>query len=91
MGNQQTVMTLFLYKSSGDIHSYCTGTQTMAYFGEYQSDHELMLEPVVVPLDDYVLDNKEKFRFNKDINDVEVKDSTTTNLDKYKKQKKTTV
>ena len=77
-------MTLYYFKSSGKIHSWCTGINDMSSFGEHEEDYSLMLDFLVIPIDRYVLDNLRYFSIIKVEEEGETKrklcfDSPSTN------------
>lgn len=58
-------MTIFYFKSNGDIYSACTGTQDInIFFGEHSNDLKLILDSVVLTNDDYVLRNIRQFKID---------------------------
>ncbi|MGL4655192.1 MAG: hypothetical protein ACRCWM_04800 [Sarcina sp.] len=63
-------MTIFFYKRTGEIASYCTGIQTMNFFGEYKQEYELIMSCIVVTKDEFVLQNIKLFEV--DINTKEL-------------------
>ena len=40
-------MTIYYYKSNGDIHSYCTGINDMTMFGEHADDYAAILDYLI--------------------------------------------
>ena len=75
-------MTIFYYKSDGNIYSYCTGISDMSSFGSRQSDYELIIDYVVLPRDNTVITFLN--RFYVDINTKELKlKSEYEDLKKY--------
>lgn len=64
-------MTIFYYKSNGDIYSACTGIQDKnVYFGIHIQD--LNINEIVLPFDDYVLMNTRLFKIDITKNPVEL-------------------
>ena len=57
-------VTLFYMKSSGKIKGFCTGVQTMDYFGEDKEDYSLIMNFIVVNKEDFNLDLREFYRVN---------------------------
>ena len=58
-------MTVFYYKSSGDIYSMSAGEQPInVYFGDHSSDMMIILNSVLVPFDDYVMRNQTLFKID---------------------------
>ena len=54
-------MTIFYYKSNGDIYTVGSGIQPIdTFFGEHSVDMALMLDEIVLPIDQYVLNNSNK-------------------------------
>jgi hypothetical protein len=87
---QATTMTFYYMKSSGYIVKFCTGTQDMSFFGVLEADYSIIMDYVVVPFDNYMLDNKKLFKVNTTTKEVELKADTSTALNKYKKEIKVT-
>lgn len=54
-------MTLYYFKSNGDIYSYASGIQDMTIFGAHEADYSLMLTYVIVPKDEYVMESIHQF------------------------------
>jgi len=79
-------MTLYFMKSSGEITAFCTGAQDMSYFNTLEADYSIIMSYVVIPYDDYVLENQTSFRINPATLGLELKEVIATNLDKYAKQ-----
>lgn len=63
--NTDKELTLFYSKSTGKVKYYCTGIQTMDYFGEDKEDYNynvLVVENdsfITQHLDDFVVENNE--------------------------------
>lgn len=54
-------MTIYYYRSNGDIHSYCTGINDMTMFGEHAEDYAAILDYLVTEKDPTVLEFLYKF------------------------------
>ncbi len=39
-------------KSTGAVIGFCSGEQTMAYYGEYEADYSLIIDYIIVPYDE---------------------------------------
>lgn len=52
-------ITLFYSLSTGKIKQYCTGIQTMDYFGEDKNDYNYGV--LVIENDNYITQNLDKF------------------------------
>lgn len=57
-------MTVFYFKSSGDIKSIVSGVQSMDTFGIHKLDYEQIIDFIVIPLDLYVTTNISFFKVN---------------------------
>ena len=58
-------MTIIYYKSNGDIYTLGSGIQPIAtIFGNHSTDMALMLDEIVLPIDEYVLNNKKLFKID---------------------------
>jgi len=58
-------MTVFYYKSNGDIYRVSAGDQPInIYFGDHSADMMLMLDSILIPFDDYVLKNPQLFKID---------------------------
>lgn len=53
-------ITLFYSKNTNKIKLYCTGEQTMDYFGEDKEDYNY--DFIVVKYDDFIVNNLDKFK-----------------------------
>lgn len=76
-------MTLFYYKRDGEIYSYCTGISDMSSFGKYAEDYSLIMDYVVVPLDNLVIEYIKQFYVDTDSKEVRIKDNGLFNIGKY--------
>lgn len=61
MAEHEASMTIFYYKSNGDIYSYCTGISHMGTFGEHADDYAQMLDFVVLERDQTAIEFLYKF------------------------------
>ena len=57
----ESSMTIYYFKSNGDIHSWCTGINDLSTFGNHKEDYALIMDYLILPLDRYVLDNIKHF------------------------------
>ncbi|MBU3112010.1 hypothetical protein [Clostridium lacusfryxellense] len=65
MQEMQDNMTIFYYKSNGDIYSACSGIQDInEFFTTHSQDLILIIDEIVLPNDPYVLENSNKFKMN---------------------------
>lgn len=55
-------MTLFYSKRTKEIKAYTGGEIDFGYFGDDQEDMEIIYDRLVMELDEFVLDNTEKFK-----------------------------
>lgn len=82
MAEHEASMTIYYYKSNGDIHSYCTGISDMSMFGEHVDDYAMILDYIVVEKDAMLLEFL--YKFYVDINDKKIKiKSDYAGLSKY--------
>jgi len=66
-------MTVFYYKSNGDIYGVATGIQDLiVYYGEYGTELSLILEQTVLPKDENFLNNIDKFKININTKSLEI-------------------
>lgn len=54
-------MTLFYSKRTGEIKAYTSGEIDFGYFGEDKEDMEIIYNCLITDLDEYVIENIEKF------------------------------
>lgn len=66
-------MTMFYYKSNGEIYSYCTGIADMSMFGIHQADYELILDFIVIPRDHVVMEFMYKFYVDVETKELKLK------------------
>lgn len=50
-------LTIFYNKRTGTIKELCGGEQSMSWFGDEEKDYELIFDYIVVPFDDYIIQN----------------------------------
>jgi hypothetical protein len=81
INTQETKMTIYYWKSSGEIRDMSTGVQDMSTYGEHQKDYELILDYIVVDLDMYVYDNPGKFEIKDGA--LKLKQEASNDLSKY--------
>lgn len=73
MAEHEASMTMFYYKSNGEIYSYCTGIADMSMFGIHQADYELILDFIVIPRDHVVMDFMYKFYVDVETKELKLK------------------
>ena len=77
-------VTLFYNKRTGTIKDYCTGTQSMGFYGDEQQDFEQIFSCVVEPRTsdvNNVIKNKQNFAINTATKEIEQKEESVL---KYK-------
>ena len=73
-------MTIFFYKSNGDIYSIATGIQPIdVYLGTHAIDLMQIIDSIVLPKDEYVLRNYAQFKINLDTKTLEMIANTIPN------------
>lgn len=74
-------MTIFFYKSNGDIYSVATGIQPIEiYLGAHAADLMQIIDSVVLTLDNAVLNNIGQFKINLETKTLElIAESTLAN------------
>lgn len=61
----ETDMTIFYYKSNGDIYSTCSGVQPIETFlGAHATDLMQIISSITLPYDQYVIYNSDKFKID---------------------------
>lgn len=66
-------MTIFYYKSNGDIYSLATGIQELnVFFGDHAADLSLILDSVTLDKDMNVINNSRNFKINTTSKTLEV-------------------
>lgn len=55
-------ITVFFMKSSGKIKGFCSGIQTMSYFGDEEEDYNKIIGCITVNEDEINLDNRDYYR-----------------------------
>lgn len=58
----EKVLTLFYMKKSGVIKCFCSGKQTLDYYGDEKEDVEGVIAYVYVEYDEFLLKNLQDFR-----------------------------
>jgi hypothetical protein len=76
-------MTIFYYKSDGDIYSYSTGISDMSIFGKRQDEYSLIIDFIVCPIDKTILGLLNHFCVNIETKQLKLKDENI-DLSKYK-------
>lgn len=56
---EETKLTLFYFKDTGDIKAYCTGVQNMHYFGSNNTPDSI--DYVIVKYDIEIIRNKDNY------------------------------
>lgn len=74
-------MTLFYMKRTGDIVNKATGIQDMKFYSDFEEDYKLIIDFIVLPKDEYVLDNIERFKIID--KKIILKEEFRTNIEKY--------
>lgn len=59
-------ITLFFMKSSGKIKGFCSGIQTMSYFGDEEEDYSKIIGCLTVAEDEININNRDYYRVEKD-------------------------
>lgn len=73
MAEHEASMTIFYYKSNGEIYSYCTGISDMGGFGDHADDYALMLDYVVLPKDQTAIEFLYKFYIDVETKELKLK------------------
>lgn len=55
-------MTLYYMKRTGKVKGYCTGEQTMAFYGEDEEDYSEIMSFIQVPYDPFIIENREYYK-----------------------------
>lgn len=55
-------MTLFYMKRTGRVKGYCTGEQTMAFYGEDEEDYSEIMDYIQVDYDQFVIANRDYYK-----------------------------
>ena len=61
MAEHEASMTIYYYMSNGEIYSSCSGINDLSTFGVHQVDYELILDFIVVPKDELVMQTMHHF------------------------------
>lgn len=72
-------MTIYYRKANGEIRYAIAGIQSMELFGDEKEDYELIWDFIVLPRDEYVMKNKDKFIINLDTEQVMIKEEEVLN------------
>lgn len=68
-----TVITIIYFKSSGEIYVVATGEQHIeVMYGSHAQDFLLILDEIIIPYDEYVLKNSDKFKVNIETKEIEM-------------------
>lgn len=66
-------VTVFYYKTNGDIYNFATGIQDQnIFFGEHSVELASILDQIIVPKDEYFLRNSKQFKVNIDTKALEI-------------------
>lgn len=66
-------MTIFYYKSNGDILALATGIQDInIFFGVHSPDYVLIADQIVIPKDIDVVNNVKNFKVNINTKQLEI-------------------
>ena len=76
-------MTIFYYKSDGEIHSYCTGISDMERFGDHKDDFSLIIDFIVCPKDETVIRYINFFYIELETKQIKLKDDSS-DFSKYR-------
>lgn len=68
-------MTIYYRKTNGEIKHIIAGIQDMYLFGDEKEDYELIWNFTVLPRDEYVIKNKDKFIINSETKELMIKSS----------------
>jgi len=71
--DHENSMTVFYRKATGDIKCIMTGIHDMSAFGNEEADFSLIWDYVVLPKDDFVLQNPFNFKVNIETKSLEIK------------------
>lgn len=58
----EKILTLFYMKKSGVIKCFCSGKQTLDYYGDEKEDIENVIDYIYVEYDEFLLKNLQDFR-----------------------------
>ncbi len=83
MEDFQNSMTIFYFKKDGGINSYCTGISDMSTFGEYADEYALIIDYIVVPLDNTVLQYLHEFYVDLETKQIKIKQNGFFDISKY--------
>lgn len=67
-------MTLYYSKRTGEIQTFCTGSQNMNLFSTNKQDYELIWDFLVLDYNDKVLNNLSMFAIDLDTKVLKIKD-----------------
>ena len=69
----ESKMTMFYYKSNGDIYCSSSGIQDMNYFTGHKEDMENIVDFIVVDKNDFIFRNLSQFKVNITTKTIEMK------------------
>lgn len=55
-------MTLFYLKRTGAIKCFCSGEQTMAFYGDEREDYEPIIGCITIPFNEFIMNNRQSFK-----------------------------
>ena len=55
-------VTLFYLKSNGNIKGFCTGEQSLDYFGEEKEIYSKIFKCIVIDFDEKIINNLDNYR-----------------------------
>lgn len=58
-------MTLYYMKRTGKVKGYCTGEQTMAFYGDDEEDYSEIMDFIHIKYDPFIIENREYYRVEK--------------------------
>lgn len=72
-------MTIYYFKSTGKIYAVATGIQDMNYYGDNAEDFKLIIDYIVVPKDETVINDFTRFKINTETKQIEILQSAIPN------------
>lgn len=76
MAEHEASMTLYYYKSDGMIYSYCTGIQDMSIFGDRAADYAMIMDYLIAPKDQTVMDYTNRFYVDIESKQIKLKEDS---------------
>lgn len=59
---QEKELTLFYLKDTGEITGFCTGHQSMDYFGENKKIYSKIIDFIIVENDEFIIRNRDYYK-----------------------------